>query len=138
MSKKLGDFFCLLRISEFWWKIECDFKYVKLWPHCEPLTTTSSTSSLFLTIITVHTLGLFIATFLSTSITVLLTILFFSSCQNITDILCVYSNVRYVMEFLAWWVLKSKVFAQKSTVVKWNYYNLWIDIEWSLQKLGLI
>ena len=42
------------------------------------------------------------------------------------------------MEFLAWWVLKSKVFAQKSTIVKWNCCILWIDIEWSLQKLGLI
>ena len=42
------------------------------------------------------------------------------------------------MEFLAWWVLKSKVFAQKSTVFKWNYCTLWIDIEWCLQKLGLI
>ena len=42
------------------------------------------------------------------------------------------------MEFLAWWVLKSKVFAQKSTVVKWNCCILWIDIVWGLQKLGLI
>ena len=42
------------------------------------------------------------------------------------------------MEFLPWWVLKSKVFAQKSTVVKWNCFILWIDIEWGLQKLGLI
>ena len=42
------------------------------------------------------------------------------------------------MEFLAWWVLKSKVFAQKSTVVKWNFSILWIDIVWGLQKLGLI
>ena len=47
-----------------------------------------------------------------------------------------YINVSYVMEFLAWWVLKSKVFAQKSTVVNWNYSILWIDIEWGLQKLG--
>ena len=47
-------------------------------------------------------------------------------------------NVRYVMEFLAWWVLKSKVFTQKSTVVKWNCCILWIDIAWGLQKLGLI
>ena len=29
-------------------------------------------------------------------------------------------NVSYDMEFLVWWVLKSKVFAQKSTVFKWN------------------
>ena len=50
----------------------------------------------------------------------------------------VHNNVSYVMEFLAWWVLKSKVFAQKSTVVKWNCCILWIDIEWGLQKLGLI
>ena len=42
------------------------------------------------------------------------------------------------MEFLAWWVFKSKVFDQKSTVVKWKCYILWIDIVWSLQKLGLI
>ena len=49
-----------------------------------------------------------------------------------------YTNVSCVMEFLAWWVLKSKVFAQKSTVYKWNYCTLWIDIEWGLQKLGLI
>ena len=42
------------------------------------------------------------------------------------------------MEFLAWWVLKSQVFAQKSTVVKWNCSILWIDIVWGLQKLGLI
>jgi hypothetical protein len=43
------------------------------------------------------------------------------------------------MEFLAWWVLKSKVFAQKSAVlVKWKCCILWIDIEWGLQKLGLI
>ena len=42
------------------------------------------------------------------------------------------------MEFLAWWVLKSKVFAQKSTVVKWNCCILQIDIVWGLQKLGLI
>ena len=41
------------------------------------------------------------------------------------------------MEFLAWWVLKSKVFAQKSTVVKWNCFILWIDIVWGLQNLGL-
>ena len=47
-------------------------------------------------------------------------------------------NVSYVMEFLAWWVLKSKVFAQKSTVVKWYCCILWIDIVWSLQKLGII
>ena len=51
---------------------------------------------------------------------------------------CMYSNVSYVMEFLAWWVLKSQVFAQKSTVVKWNCSILWIDIVWGLQKLGLI
>ena len=49
-----------------------------------------------------------------------------------------YINVSYVMEFLAWWVLKSQVFAQKSTVVKWNCSILWIDIVWGLQKLGLI
>ena len=49
-----------------------------------------------------------------------------------------YTNVSYVMEFLAWWVLKSQVFAQKSTVVKWNCSILWIDIVWGLQKLGLI
>ena len=42
------------------------------------------------------------------------------------------------MEFLAWWVLKSQVFAQKSTVVKWNCFILQIDIVWGLQKLGLI
>ena len=47
-------------------------------------------------------------------------------------------NVSYVMEFFAWWVLKSKVFAQKSTVVKWNCCILWIDIVWGLQKLDLI
>ena len=47
-------------------------------------------------------------------------------------------NVSYVMEFLTWWVLKSKVFAQKSTVVKWNCFILWIDIVWGLQNLGLI
>ena len=34
--------------------------------------------------------------------------------------------------------LKSQVFAQKSTVVKWNFSILWIDIVWGLQKLGLI
>ena len=50
----------------------------------------------------------------------------------------IHTNVSYVMEFLAWWVLKSKVFAQKSTVVKWNCCILWIDIVWSLQKLGII
>ena len=42
------------------------------------------------------------------------------------------------MEFLAWWFLKSKFFAQKSTVVKWNCFILWIGIELGLQKLGLI
>ena len=42
------------------------------------------------------------------------------------------------MEFLAWWVLKSKVFAQKSTVVKKNCFILWIDIVWGLQNLDLI
>ena len=47
-------------------------------------------------------------------------------------------NVSCVMEFLSWWVLKSKVFAQKSTVVNLNCCILWIDIEWGLQKLGLI
>ena len=46
-------------------------------------------------------------------------------------------NVSYVMEFLPWWVLKSKVFTQKSTVFKWNWWIVWIDIEWGLQKLGL-
>ena len=51
---------------------------------------------------------------------------------------CMYINVSYVMEFLAWWVLKSKAFAQKSTVVKWNCCILQIDIVWGLQKLGLI
>ena len=40
------------------------------------------------------------------------------------------------MEFLPWWVLESKVFAQKSTV--WNCCILWIDIALCLQKLGLI
>ena len=50
----------------------------------------------------------------------------------------IFINVSYVMEFLAWWVLKSKVFAQKSTVVKWSCCILGIDIEWGLQKLGLI
>ena len=30
------------------------------------------------------------------------------------------TNVSYVMKFLTWWVLISKVFAQKSTVFKWN------------------
>ena len=49
-----------------------------------------------------------------------------------------YCNVSYIMEFLAWWVLKSKVFAQNSTGVKLNCCILWIDIEWGLQKLGLI
>ena len=48
------------------------------------------------------------------------------------------ANVSYVMDFLAWWVQKSKVFAQKSTVVNWNCCILWIDIAWGLQKLGLI
>ena len=43
---------------------------------------------------------------------------------------CLFTNVSYVMEFLAWWVLKSHV--------KWNYCILWIDIAWGLQKLGLI
>ena len=33
---------------------------------------------------------------------------------------------------------KAKVFAQKSTVVKWNCCIMWIDIEWGLHKLGLI
>ena len=47
-------------------------------------------------------------------------------------------NVSYVMDFLAWWVLKTKVFTQKSTVVKWNCCIFWIDIAWGLQKLGLI
>ena len=47
-------------------------------------------------------------------------------------------NVSYVMEFLAWWVLKIKVFAQKSTVVKWNCCILWINIARGIQKLGLI
>ena len=42
------------------------------------------------------------------------------------------------MEFLNCWVLRSKVFGQKSTVVKWNCCILWIDILWGLQKLGLI
>ena len=37
------------------------------------------------------------------------------------------------MEFLAWWILKSQVFAQKSSVVKWT-----CSILWGLQKLGLI
>ena len=53
---------------------------------------------------------------------------FFSIALNL---LCI--NVSYVMEFLAWWVLKSKVFAQKSTVVKWNCCILSIDIPWGLQ-----
>ena len=39
------------------------------------------------------------------------------------------------MEFLAWWVLKSKVFAQKSTVFKWNCCILWIDIVPGPQKV---
>ena len=38
-----------------------------------------------------------------------------------------HSNVSWVMEFLKCWVLKSKVFGQKSTVVKWNWCILWID-----------
>ena len=50
----------------------------------------------------------------------------------------IYINVSYVIEFLTWWVLKSMVFAQKSTVVKWNCCILWIDIEWGLQNLGII
>ena len=44
----------------------------------------------------------------------------------------------YVMEFLTWWDIKSKVFIQKSTVVKWNCCILWIYIMWGLQKLELI
>ena len=55
-------------------------------------------------------------------------------CKTIT----MHSNVSYVMEFLTWWVLKSKVFAQKSTVVKWNWCIFWIDMAWVLQKLGPI
>ena len=53
--------------------------------------------------------------------------------------LCMFpcSDVSYVMEFLAWWVLKSKIFAQKSTVTKWNRSILWIDMAWGLQKLVL-
>ena len=39
------------------------------------------------------------------------------------------------MESLAWWVLKSKVFAQKSTVFKWNCCILWIDIVPGPQKV---
>ena len=35
-------------------------------------------------------------------------------CKTIT----MQTNVSYVMEFLSWWVLKSKVFAQKLMVVK--------------------
>jgi hypothetical protein len=50
----------------------------------------------------------------------------------------VHINVSYAMEFLASWVLKSKVFTHKSTVVKWNCCILWIDIAWGLQKLSLI
>ena len=46
------------------------------------------------------------------------------------------TNVSYVMEFLAWWALKSKVFAQKSTVVKWNCCILWIDM--GPTEIGLI
>ena len=42
------------------------------------------------------------------------------------------------MAFLAWRVLKGQVFAQKSTVVKWNCSILWIDIVWGIQKLGLV
>ena len=60
-----------------------------------------------------------------------------STLKNWINILFIHINVSYVIEFLAWWVLKSKVFAQKSTVVKWNYCILWVDIEWGLQKLGL-
>ena len=57
-------------------------------------------------------------------------------CIEITNI-CI--NVSYVMEFLAWWVLKNKVFTQKSTVVKRNCCTiLWIDIGMGLQKLGAI
>ena len=33
---------------------------------------------------------------------------------------------------------KKQGFCQKSTAVKWNCRILWIDIEWGLQKLGLI
>ena len=54
------------------------------------------------------------------------------------DLVLVSINVSYIMEFLAWWVLKNQVFAQKSTVVKWNCSILWIDIVWGLQKLGPI
>ena len=39
------------------------------------------------------------------------------------------------MEFLAWWVLISQVFAQKSTAVKWNCCILQIDIAPGPQKV---
>ena len=45
------------------------------------------------------------------------------------------TNVSYVMEFLAWCVLKSKIFAQKSTAFKWNCCILWIDIVPGPQKV---
>ena len=53
---------------------------------------------------------------------------------NHTLIVLIHSNVSYVIEFLTWWVLKSKVFAQKSTIVKWNCSILWIDIAPGPQK----
>ena len=35
-------------------------------------------------------------------------------------------------------VPKKQGFCSKKTVVKWNCCILWIDIEWGLQKLGII
>ena len=56
--------------------------------------------------------------------------------ENLCHVVCI--NVSYVIEFLAWGVLISKVFTHKSTIVKWNCCILWIDIAYGLQKLGLI
>ena len=62
-----------------------------------------------------------------------LCLLFLARVKISTHVL--YINVSYVMEFLAWWVLKNRVFAQKSTVVKWNCCILWIDIAPGPQKV---
>ena len=45
-------------------------------------------------------------------------------CKTIT----MQTNVSYVMEFLSWWVLKSKVFAQKSKIN--NHMTLLYFVNW--------
>ena len=65
----------------------------------------------------------------------------FSNIRTLILLSCLLSLLNLVnIYFLPskGWVLKSKVFGQKSTVVQWNYQILWAHSLTVCQKLGII